>query len=55
MIAQIVAVATATKKALLEKEKKQKNKPTIVKKKKVKTIEELKQEGEFKGIIDKLL
>ena len=54
MIAQIVAVATATKKALLEK-KKQKNKPTIVKKKKVKTIEELKQEGEFKGIIDKLL
>ena len=58
MKARIVAVATATKKALLQnKNKKKKRQPVtcISGDKKPHTIEELKKEGEFRGILNKLL
>ena len=59
MIAQIVAVATATKKALMRenKKKKKRNKPPVTcisGKKKLHTTE-IQKEGEFKEIITKLL
>jgi hypothetical protein len=59
MIARIVAVATATKKALMQnkKEKQKRSIPItcISGKKKPHTVEELQKEGDFKGIINKLL
>jgi len=59
MIARIVAVATATKKALMQNKKKKQRKTTPVTcisgKKKSQTVEELQKEGDFKGIIDKLM
>ncbi len=59
MIARIVAVATATKKALMQNKKKKQHKTIPVTcisgKKKPHTVEELQKEGDFKGIIDKLM
>lgn len=59
MIARIVAVATATKKALMQNKKKKQKRSIPVTcvsgKKKPHTVEELQKEGDFKGIINKLL